>query len=43
MSESERFERSFQPNVALAPIPQQHRTRLEPTKLEVRPSNMLQQ
>jgi hypothetical protein len=40
MSESERFERSFQPNVALAPIPQQHRTRLEPTKLEVRPSNV---
>ncbi|KAJ4443350.1 hypothetical protein ANN_05018, partial [Periplaneta americana] len=29
MSESERFERSFQPNVALAPIPQQQRSRLE--------------
>jgi len=36
MSESERFEHSFQPNVALAPIPQQRRTRLEVTKLEVR-------
>jgi hypothetical protein len=36
MSECERFERSFQPNVALAPIPQQRRTRLEVTKLEVR-------
>ncbi|XP_067011423.1 epidermal growth factor receptor substrate 15-like 1 [Anabrus simplex] len=35
MSESERFERSFQPNVALAPIPRQ-RSDTVPTKSEVK-------